>query len=108
MKISDYGISKIVRGSHSATSGLGVSVLWASPQQYVEGGQVGRKAHVFSLRLIYVFMLFKREGKKKVEKILRADNGFGFFPGKLRNGMEKVVKMAMGIHGGDVFQGATP
>lgn len=74
----------------------------------MEGGQFGLKAHVFSLGLIYIFMLFKGEGKKKVEKILRADNGIGSFHEKLEDGMEKVVKMAMGILGGDVFRGVTP
>jgi serine/threonine protein kinase len=78
-------------------SGTGKTLRWASPQQLSTGGKFGRKTDMFSMGLVFIYMLFKAEGVKRMVKVLQADDGFGRLPGNLKEGMDRVLTTAMNI-----------
>lgn len=78
--ISDFGISKCVATRNSHTSCRGHTEEWASPEQ-LNVCPHGRSADVFSLGLVFAFMLFKAAEIDKIELKLRAPDAFSYYPG---------------------------
>ena len=91
--ISDFGVSKRVATANSETTGGGATLEWASPEQ-LHRGTYGRSTDVFSLGLVFAFMLLKATEKDRVEEKLRSRQGFGYLPGAMQQyELNRVVNM---------------
>ena len=78
--ISDFGISKRVATRNSHTSCRGLTEEWASPEQLDERPH-GRSSDIFSLGLIFAYILFKAADINRIELKLRAPDAFSYHPG---------------------------